>query len=68
MLLDLKIKNYFKNIRLEAPVPIVINLDADEPIANDSDNESNYDDDDDEDNDDTAELLAELDRIKKERY
>ena len=42
------------------------NLDADEPIANDDDNESNDEIDDDED--DTSELLAELERIKKERY
>ncbi len=41
-------------------------MDADEPIANDDDNESNDEADDDED--DTAELLAELERIKKERF
>ena len=45
--------------------PIANNLDEDEPIVDDEDNESN-DEANDED-DDTAELLAELERIKKER-
>jgi len=40
------------------------NLDADEPAADSSEDD---DDDDDEDEDDTAALMAELQRIKKER-
>jgi len=39
------------------------NLDADDPL----DDEDDDDDDDDDDEDDTAELLAELQKIKKER-
>jgi len=40
-----------------------VNLDADDPVDDDDDD----DDDDDSDEDDTAELMAELQRIKKER-
>ena len=47
--------------RIEA----ITNIDADEPIIDNDDNDS--DDETDDDEDDTAELLAELERIKKER-
>ena len=50
-------------LRLEA----ITNIDADEPIIdNDSDRDESEDEVDD-DEDDTAALLAELERIKKER-
>jgi len=42
-----------------------VNLDADDPV--DDDDEEEDEDDDDSDEDDTAELMAELQRIKKER-
>jgi protein CWC15 len=59
--MPLSIESSSKKLRSE-PVSL-LNLDADEP-QEDSDKDSS---DDDEDEDDTAELMAELNRIKKER-
>ncbi|CAH3182338.1 unnamed protein product [Porites lobata] len=50
-----------KRPRLDQPPPS--NLDADDPVDDDDDDDSDESDDE----DDTAELLAELQRIKKER-
>ncbi|CAH3185977.1 unnamed protein product [Porites evermanni] len=50
-----------KRPRLDQPPPS--NLDADDPVDDDDDDDSEESDDE----DDTAELLAELQRIKKER-
>lgn len=56
----LSIESSSKRTKPDAPVSL-LNLDADEPANNAND------DTDDEDEDDTAELMAELNRIKKER-
>ncbi len=69
---------YFKFFSLLRTEPVAINLDADELLPDDddeasqedsdSDNENgSNDDNDDDDDDDTEALMAELNRIKKER-
>jgi len=56
-----------KKARLEGPPPTALpaNLDADDPIEDSEDDSDGSDDDDDDD--DTAALMAELQKIKKEK-
>ena len=58
-------KCFFLSRKTIYRVEAITNIDADEPIVDNDDNESDEEFEDDED--DTAALLAELERIKKER-